>query len=155
MTQLVCLTDRLIDDLRTMRRPPNALVIEDDSKDRELITAALEEMGVRVSSVTSGHEAVRILKESLSPKNPDLHIVFLDLKRPDGPSGPDILKEIRLLAPDLPVIVVTSAVDSPVVADAARLGYVGLVEKPLRAVDVHEILVKHRLKDSQPLHTTI
>jgi len=150
MTRFVCLTDKLIQELRVLRQPPCALVIEDDRHDAELMTHTLRGMGVKTSVVSNGRDAISLIKESLTPTTPDLNIIFLDLKLPGGPDGPSILKEIRGLAPNLPVIVVTGTVDSPMVTEAAKLGYVGLVEKPLQPVDIQEILNKHRIRTQKP-----
>lgn len=149
MTRFIELTDTLIKELQALNHPPCALLIEDDPLDAELMATTLEQMGVKVSVANTGDKAIRVLEESLRPTNPDLNIVFLDLRLP-GTDGPEILKRIRQLAPCLPVIVVTGAVDSPMIAEAAKCGYIGLVEKPLHKVDVQEILRMHQIKTPPP-----
>ena len=135
-------TQQLINDLRAKR--PRVLIIEDDANDVFLMTRAAEKMGCSVDAATSAEEAIAKLFKSKLPNTADYNIIFLDLKLP-GKSGVDVLREIRLVAPELQVVVVTGMAGSPMVEEAAALGYIGLVQKPLTEENISEILTKHKL----------
>lgn len=145
ITKLVSLTEALIADLRAMKAPPAVLIVEDDPNDRELMRRTLEHVGCLVLEAKSGKEAMEMIGRSLTPAHTDLAIVFLDLNLPGGPDGLAILREIRRLAPALPVVIVTGFAETAIMADAALLGYFGIVNKPLERRCVEEILAQHRI----------
>jgi len=76
------------------------LTIDDEFAICELIHDFLKKKGYKVRSSQSGEEALRLIND----ERPD--IVFLDLMMPDM-TGEDILRKIKKLHPDLPVIMLT------------------------------------------------
>jgi DNA-binding NtrC family response regulator len=56
-------------------------------------------------------------------------VVFLDISMP-GPSGVDVLKELRRSHPAVPVIMVTVNTDVEVVQECLRAGAFAYVPKP-------------------------
>jgi CheY-like chemotaxis protein len=152
MERVISLTEKLIDELRQHRKKtelkeiPRMLVIEDDSLDAQLISRTLSAMGAVVDIAYDGEDALVKIRDTVSGNRVSYLIIFLDLKLP-GIGGVEVLKQIRALIPDTPVVVVTGAVyESQDLEDAAKLGYFGLVKKPLAKSDAAEILAKHRIK---------
>jgi len=77
------------------------LVVDDEVDFRELAKARLEANGYEVIALSSGEKAVeRVIKDK-----PDG--VLLDIMMP-GIDGLSILKEIRKIAPNLPVFLITA-----------------------------------------------
>jgi CheY-like chemotaxis protein len=152
MERVISLTEKLIDELRQHRKKtelkeiPRMLVIEDDSLDAQLISRTLSAMGAVVDIAYDGEDALVKIRDTVSGNRVPYLIIFLDLKLP-GIGGVEVLKQIRVLIPGTPVVVVTGAVyESQDLEDAAKLGYFGLVKKPLAKADAAEILAKHRIK---------
>ena len=75
------------------------LLADDEEAVRTVTTRMLERIGFEVLAAENGAEAVQIVREMSTP----IRVVLLDLKMPvlDGIAA---LREIRALAPDLPVV---------------------------------------------------
>jgi CheY-like chemotaxis protein len=156
MERIVSLTEKLIDELRAHRKKldlkhiPRMLVVEDDSADACLIGRTLSAMGALVDTAFDGEDAVTKIREVAAGLRQAYLIVFLDLNLPKI-SGVHVLEELRKLTPDTPVIVVTGAVyESHNLEEASRIGYFGLVKKPLSKTDAAEIFAKHRIQLDPP-----
>lgn len=80
------------------------LLVDDDKRNLYSISAALEEEGVYVEAVSSGAEALAILK-----KQNNIDIILLDIMMPEM-DGYEVLRQIRMnpLLKHLPVIAVTA-----------------------------------------------
>jgi excisionase family DNA binding protein len=112
-------------DMHHLRsKPPLALVVDDDGDIRRLIGFYLEQDGYRVALARNGRDAL----DSARQETPD--VVLLDLRMP-GMSGAEVLSELRVVNPDLPVIIVTGYPDSERVAEAMRYPPVMLLAKPV------------------------
>ena len=109
---------------------PNILIVDDQPCVRELLSEELVHEGYQVESVGDA-ESVRA---HLRSSRPDL--VLLDLFL-DGPNGWEVLRDVKMQHPHLPVLIVT-AYDS--FADDPRLsqadGYV------IKSVDLMELKQK-------------
>ncbi|MGE4342868.1 MAG: sigma-54-dependent transcriptional regulator [Geoalkalibacter sp.] len=138
-----------------MKDQTRILVVDDEGVIREGIRRILENGGYEVDVTSSGNLAIEKLQEE------DFDVVITDLKMP-GMSGMEVLKAIRILQPDVPVIIITgySTVDTAV--EAMKNGafdyqskpftpdqIVGKVEKALeqRAVLLENFYLKKELRD--------
>src|SRR5215813_2131027 len=83
-----------------------------------------------VGEAANGHEAVQMLTET----SPD--VVLLDLELPDT-DGLTLLRQIRDIAPGVPVLIVTMHEDPARVRQAVQAGAAGYV---LKGVDRAELL---------------
>ncbi len=85
------------------------LVVDDEERFRLTATATLSHRGFEVEAVGGGPEAIDFLK------NHDVDVVVLDVKMP-GMDGNEALREIKILKPDLAVIMLTAhgTVDSAI-----------------------------------------
>ncbi len=121
--------------------PPKVLVVEDEADARDFMAMAFKCEGYAVDLAEDGDEAVKIISE----RPGEFSAVFLDqlMPRKDGLAT---LREIRLIAKDLPVFI-TSFAASPVdVVDAIKAGATDLICKPI----THEDLRNHMLKIAPP-----
>ena len=78
------------------------LVVDDDDGVRELAADILRRAGLTVHSATDGREALAQLRSRAS----EIRAVVLDLTMP-GLSGTETFEELRRIAPDLPVVLVS------------------------------------------------
>jgi two-component system response regulator ResD len=80
------------------------LVVEDDPTVAEVVTSYLERAGHRSTAISDGLEAARLLTGEASG---DIDLVILDLMLP-GLDGIEICRRLRLVHPNLPVIMLTA-----------------------------------------------
>ncbi len=133
------------------------LVIDDEPAIREGVRRILESESFKVETFASGHAALERIKQE------SFDLVITDLKMP-GISGMDVLKEIKEIQPDLPVIFITgySSVDSAV--EVMKLGAVDYIAKPFtpeemlntikvaleqRVVDLEDLYLLKELRDGE------
>ncbi|RAK58010.1 ATP-binding protein [Phenylobacterium deserti] len=109
-------------DLRTGR----LLLVDDDELVRTSTAELLREHGHIVSEASSASEALKLLRA-----DPQIDVLVTDYAMP-GRTGGELLREARLLRPDLPALLITgyagAAEDVP--ADVDRLG------KPFRRAEL-------------------
>ena len=113
------------------------LVGEDELEVRGYLEMALRCLGYSVELAQDGDEVIRYLQSSRS----DVAAVLLDIIMPRR-DGIDTLREIRRMAPDLPVIIVSGASSTLNVVTAMKSGATDFLCKPV----VHEDLRKAVLK---------
>ena len=92
-------------------------MVDDEVDFVELISEKIRIWGYEAIGVTSGKEAIEILK------NKKADIVILDYLMPDM-DGLDTLKEMRKIDKDVPVIIFTGHSDTRVIEGAEKLGVV-------------------------------
>lgn len=109
---------------------PHVLIIEDDDLQYEIYEEALEDF--QLTRVTTGTDALH----GVARQPPDL--IILDHVLDDGQLGLDYLPEMKELAPHVPIIIVSGALEAHQQMDALqgprRAHY--CITKP---VDVHEL----------------
>ncbi|MGH9453929.1 MAG: response regulator [Terriglobia bacterium] len=107
-----------------MRRNPRILVVDDDAHIREALAQLLAMWGYESETASDGIEAL----EKIDSQAPD--VVIADLHMPRM-GGMDLIEALHISAPDMSCIVVTADGGSERVAQAARLGVVYFLEKPI------------------------
>ncbi len=111
------------------------LIVEDEPRIRAFLSRAFEAEGFPVDAVEDGESALaRALRGSYE-------LVILDLVLP-GLDGLDVLRELRALRSDLPVLILSARVDLPTKLRGFELGAVDYVAKPF-ALD--ELLARARV----------
>ncbi len=110
-----------------------ALVVDDTKNIRILLTTCLEVCGYKVTTASNGSEAIKILEET------DFDLIFLDVKMPEI-SGTGVLKHIRSLDIDTPVIIMTAFATVKNAIDCTKLGAVAYLQKPFTAEKVKNLL---------------
>ena len=114
------------------------LVVDDEDAVRHAVTRMLERAGYKVHAAKGGLEALELLSDGAILR--EVTLVLLDVSMPGMP-GTAVCREIRAIAPHLPVAYFTGyALDSAEDAD-------GIIEKPIGYDDltraVREILGRH------------
>ena len=100
------------------------LIVDDESSILFSLSEAMADAGYRVITCATGEEAIREAKES-SP-----NVVLLDMKLPDI-DGLKVLKKVKTIDVNLPVIMMSAYVDIPTAVKATKMGAHSFVEKPL------------------------
>ncbi len=120
---------------------PKVLVVEDEADAREFMAMAFKCEGYAVELAEDGDEAVKIVAERQS----EFSAVFLDqfMPRKDGVAA---LREIRLIAKELPVFITSFASSQLSVVDAIKEGATDVICKPV----THEDLRNHMLRIAPP-----
>jgi len=101
------------------------LVVDDQDSIRHFVSRALEDQGYTVRTAGSVREA----RADLEHEPPDLAI--LDLKLPDG-TGLELLREIKHLQPEVPVILMTAFGELETAVEAMSAGAFWFVKKPFQ-----------------------
>lgn len=116
------------------------LVVDDEEGIRESLRMILDR-AYRVVTASSGFEALKLRER----EQPDA--VFLDILMP-GMDGLKVLEEVRKVAPDLPVIMVTATQTVKTAVAAMKLGAYDYLTKPF---DVRELMrvIENAIKDRE------
>lgn len=104
----------------------NIFLIEDDPANRISLEEILAREQYTVSSAESGSEALNKLSDSMFCSSID--VIISDLKLPDTPS--DFLSQLRHLAPDAELIILTAFPSLPTALESIHLHYFGYLTKP-------------------------
>ncbi|MBI2114666.1 MAG: response regulator [candidate division NC10 bacterium] len=111
------------------------LIVEDDPEMRRLLAEFLRGEGFLVDQAADGAEALRRVRQG------SFGTVVLDKNLPDG-SGLEILRRLRVLIPDTPVILITAFGDARTHEEAFTRGAYDLLLKPFNLDDLLDVLRK-------------
>jgi FixJ family two-component response regulator len=129
--------------MTTLSSKKSVFVVDDEPKVCEAICSTLEKSGIKVTAFNSGPECIEQLR---------LHkcdLLITDVKMPQM-DGVELLTNARIIAPWLPVLMITGYGDVPMAVKAVRAGAVDFIEKPLRKGDFVR-RIKLLLKESERL----
>jgi excisionase family DNA binding protein len=115
------------------RRQVRVLIVDDEEDIREVMSANLEGMGCRVQACASGEEAV------VAAGRTDFHLAFIDLKL-EGMDGVEVMRQLGEKNPRTSIVIITGYPTDELVAEAAALGPVTILTKPLDAAVVERIV---------------
>lgn len=110
------------------------LIVDDESGFTGVLAKRLSRRGFRVDTAASGEEAIPMLR---------LHrydVAVLDLKL-EGMDGEEILKVFKLMAPDMPVLMLTGHGSESALAECMKLGAEDYLSKP---IDLETLMLKIR-----------
>ena len=103
--------------------PAQVHIIDDDDAVRDSLTFLLNTAGIKVRS----HHSAAAFLDALA--GAQLKCVITDVRMP-GMSGIDLLRRLRELKIDVPVIVITGHGDVPLAVEAMKIGAADFLEKP-------------------------
>ncbi len=107
------------------------LVVEDIDTSIKFFDAALRKSQAKILWAKTGEEAIEILEHNIT----DIDLVLLDLNLP-GLNGFDVLKYLRDIDPELPVIVQTAYLFSGERKTSLSMGANGFISKPVQLVEL-------------------
>ena len=116
----------------------NILIVEDDALIRWSLSRDLKNEGYDISLASSGEEALEKFEEEL----PDL--ILLDIVLP-GINGIEVLKKIRELDAEAPVVMMTALEEVQTAVTAMKLGAYDYVSKPFKLEEVRKKIEQHMI----------
>ncbi|ACS80252.1 response regulator [Maridesulfovibrio salexigens] len=120
--------------MRNDNKAIKLLMVDDEVGFAEVLRKRLSRRGILVETAYRGEDAVRMLREK------EFDVAVLDLKL-EGMDGIEILKVFKMLAPELPVLMLTGHGCEKAAAESIRLGVADYLSKP---VDFELLLEKVR-----------
>ena len=121
---------------------PRILMVDDDSAECELVRMSLGRVGARFEIEAVGSAADALARVSANP--PDL--VLSDLRLP-GMDGLELLKRLKAVQPDLPVILLTGYAEVKTAVQAIQHGAYQFLTKPFQ-VDELMVTIRRALERS-------
>ncbi len=110
------------------------LIVDDERDQRELLAGFISPLGFEVLSVGSAEGALDHIRQC------PVDMVLLDVRLP-GMSGLDALAEIRKIAPELPVLLITAYGDLRQAVAAVKSGAVDYLVKPVDLDELEAVIV--------------
>ena len=114
------------------------LIVDDEKIICTAIKGALNDEGYTVKYCLSGRKAMEIIKRD----SPDL--ILLDIWLPDL-SGIEVLKQVKIEYPDLPIIIMSGHGTIETAVKATKLGAYEFIEKPI-SLDKLILCIQNALK---------
>jgi len=122
-----------MDTQTTYGRKMRILVVDDEPGIRDLIRDAVSRLGHQVVEAENGIDAlVRLAEHSVD-------LMFLDIRMPKS-DGITVLKEVRRLWPDVPVVMITGCGEREPIEESLSLGSSLCLMKPFSIRDVTGVL---------------
>ena len=113
------------------------LVVDDEPSIRDLLQLQLTGLGCHVAVAPDGKAALDLLQSG------PIDLVFTDIRMPKM-SGIELLQEIKSLAPETSVVVLSGYATIEDTVQALRLGALDFIHKPFRRADVERALERYR-----------
>jgi DNA-binding NtrC family response regulator len=110
------------------------LIAEDEAEMRGLLRRTLTREGYDVAVAGDGAEALEVLRA-----HPDFDVLVSDVRMPVK-DGLELLKEVRLLRPELRVILITAYLDVQQYYEVMKSGAFEYLSKPFKIPDLLEVL---------------
>ncbi|MFA7404826.1 MAG: sigma-54 dependent transcriptional regulator [Pelobacteraceae bacterium] len=99
------------------------LIVDDEAVIRDGLKRVLEGESFAVETCSSGFHAIEIMQQR------DFDLIITDLKMP-GMSGIEVLKSVRTLQPNVPVILITGYASIDTAVEAMKNGAYDYLQKP-------------------------
>ncbi len=108
------------------------LLVDDEEGFVNVLAKRMARRGIEVTGVLTGTEALQVLRKK------DFDIAVLDLKLEDM-DGIEVLKIIKKMAPDIPVIMLTGHGSEQAAEEGLKYGAMDYLTKPC---DLEELIAK-------------
>lgn len=105
--------------------PERVLIIDDEENIRQMLRLTLETAGYEVSEAAHGMEAFAILGG-----DPAWNVILLDQRLP-AMEGTEVLRRMKVLAPQARVVMMTAFASVELAVHAMKLGATDFLRKPL------------------------
>src|SRR5512140_3498932 len=109
----------------------NVLVVDDEAVIRDGLLRILDGERFAVETCRSGHAAIELMQHK------EFGLIITDLKMP-GLNGIEVLKAVKALQPDIPVIMITGYATVDTAVEAMKNGAVDFIAKPFTPDQIHE-----------------
>jgi DNA-binding response OmpR family regulator len=116
-----------------MITPERILIVDDDQSICLTLSLALSELGFEIETASSGEKALAAIEHR------NFGIVLLDIWMP-GIDGMEVLRRVKLIAPQIRVIMMTAHGGIESAVEAMRLGAVDFIQKPFTPPEIRELV---------------
>ena len=123
----------------------HVLIVDDEDRFRTTAASNLEKRGFEVTTASNGTEALEEVRKN------EVDVVVLDVKMP-GMDGNEVLHRLKILKPDLPVIMLTGHGTMRSALMAYRDEIFEYVTKPCDIDTLAEIIRNAFEKKKDPIH---
>ena len=124
-----------------MNKSPSVLVVDDDPEMCTLVVDVLRNEGYNMAAAQDGAEAVRALWGR------SFDVILMDKNLP-GPSGLDLLPELRRACPGARIVMMTAYGDVPSYVEAFEKGATEYLFKPFRVEELKTTIQKALVRDA-------
>ncbi|QBP43158.1 response regulator [Paenisporosarcina antarctica] len=107
----------------------NILIVDDQQGIRLLLDEVFKRDGLATFLAASGREALEIVQKV------KIDVILLDLKLPSM-NGLEVLKRIKIILPNVPIVMMSAYVDDNLIQEAMELGATHYMTKPF---DIYEL----------------
>lgn len=125
----------------------NVLLVDDEKGYLNVLANRMSKRSIIATKAFSGTEAIQILRKQ------DFHVVVLDLKMEDM-DGIEVLKVMKRMVPDLPVIILTGHGSQTAAKEGIALGAFDYLTKPCELSElldkIHEAHQHHNNLSTEP-----
>jgi len=119
-----------------------ALIMDDESFIREILSHMLSGMGYEVVTAADGTEVLRLLAEQTGSDK--FSFVILDLIIPGGMGGRETVEAIRKMNLTIPVFAASGYSGDPVMGAPDKFGFTDSLRKPFSMNDLSDLLNRHQ-----------
>ena len=109
------------------------LIVDDDQAMRLALSESLESCGYDISTAENGSEALNLFKKG------KFDLVVTDMKMP-GMTGIEVLQSVKILSPDIPVILITAYGTVNTAVEAMKEGAAEFIMKPFSLDDLEGVV---------------
>ena len=108
-----------------MKSAIRILVVDDEEAICELCARSLQRYGYNVTSTTSPHQALELLRQQ------EFDLLLLDMRMPEI-SGLEVMRQVRQFAPEMAIVVITGYASIETAIEAVRQGAADFLPKPFQ-----------------------
>ncbi len=123
-----------VESEKALMSKPKILIVDDEEALRFLLASELEAEAFDVQNAGDGDEAIEIVRKK-SEQHEKFDVVLLDIKMPKV-DGFEVLKFVKVNAPETKVIMLTAYADVKNAIESLRQGASDFVSKPYDLDDI-------------------
>ncbi len=118
------------------------LIMDDEDLILTMFSQMIKKFGYSSITAKDGKSALDLFVKDLQ-ENHEIVGFILDLTIPGGLGGKDIIKDIRVLDPRIPVFVASGYSVDPIISDPAKYGFTASLCKPFNFSDLSDLFNSH------------
>jgi CheY-like chemotaxis protein len=118
-----------IEEFNMLKGKGKILVMDDEKNIRDISKEMINTLGYDVQCAADGYETIELYQKAKQSNQP-FDIVLMDLTIPGGLGGKETMKKLKIVDPDVKVIISSGYSNDPIIADFSKFGFMGVVTKP-------------------------
>jgi PAS domain S-box-containing protein len=134
--------DAVTEDVQGSEPPePRVMVVIDDSNLLDVTERMLKKIGYRVDAFKEGNSALEAYKKA-KPGAQSFAVVIVDVTVNKEAGGRDFFHQLQRFDPQVKAIAISGYLDSSAIAELTREGFLDILMKPYRLIELEEVLAK-------------